>query len=84
MGKRKPSRRLEDLIVVANFAEVWLAKQGHSNHVGINYLEKIQAPTLQSLYGAALGAWTMSSSGRGFLVPSPRSSTAWPKVCRSS
>ncbi len=55
MGKRTPSRRLEDLLVVANFAEVWLAKQGHDNPVGINYLEKIQAPTLQSLYGAMLG-----------------------------
>ena len=55
MGKHEPSRRLEDLLVVANFAEVWLAKQGHANPVGINYLEKIQAPTLPSLYGAALG-----------------------------
>lgn len=54
MGKLKPSRRLEDLLVVANFVEVWLAKQGHSNPVGINYLEKIQAPTLPSLYGAML------------------------------
>lgn len=55
MGKLKPSRFLEDLLVVSNFAEVWLAKQGHANPVGINYLEKIQAPTLPSLYGAALG-----------------------------
>ena len=54
MGKLDPSRRLEDLLVVANFVEVWLAKQGHANPVGINYLEKIQAPTLPSLYGAAL------------------------------
>jgi nitronate monooxygenase len=54
MGKLKPSRRLEDLLVVGNFVEVWLAKEGHSNPVGINYLEKIQAPTLPSLYGAVL------------------------------
>ena len=54
MGKLKPSRRLEDLLVVANFIEVWLAKEGHANPVGINYLEKIQAPTLPSLYGAML------------------------------
>ena len=52
MGKLKPSRLLEDLLVVANFVEVWLAKEGHANPVGINYLEKIQAPTLPSLYGA--------------------------------
>lgn len=54
MGKLRPSRRLEDLLVVGNFVEVWLAKEGHTNPVGINYLEKIQAPTLPSLYGAAL------------------------------
>jgi len=54
MGKLKPSRRLQDLIVVANFVEVWLAKEGHSQPVGINYMEKIQAPTIASLYGSAL------------------------------
>ncbi len=55
MGKLRPSRRLEDLLVVGNFVEVWLAKEGHDNPVGINFLEKIQAPTLPSLYGAMLG-----------------------------
>jgi nitronate monooxygenase len=55
MGKMDPSRRLLDLLVVGNFVEVWLAKEGHDNPVGINYLEKIQAPTLPSLYGAMLG-----------------------------
>jgi len=54
IGKLKPSLRLQDLLVVSNFVEVWLAKEGHSNSVGINYLEKVQAPTLPSLYGAAL------------------------------
>jgi len=54
MGKLRPSRRLQDLLVVANFVEVWLAREGHDNPVGINYLEKIQAPTLPSLYGAML------------------------------
>lgn len=54
MGKLKPSRWLQDLLVVANFVEVWLAKQGHRSPVGINYLEKIQLPTLPSLYGAML------------------------------
>ncbi len=54
MGKLKPSRRLEDLLVVSNFVEVWLANEGRANPVGINFLEKIQAPTLPSLYGAVL------------------------------
>ncbi|MEX2133023.1 MAG: nitronate monooxygenase, partial [Acidimicrobiia bacterium] len=36
------------------FVEVFLAKEPHGNPVGINFLEKIQLPTLASLYGAML------------------------------
>lgn len=43
-----------ELTVVANFAEVFLAKEGHNGLVGINFLEKIQVPTLPSLFGAML------------------------------
>jgi nitronate monooxygenase len=50
----KPSNNATDLLVAANFVEVYLAKEGHSNPVGINYLEKIQAPTLPGIYGAML------------------------------
>ncbi len=45
---------LTELTVLANFAEVWLAKAGHAGQVGINYLEKIQVPTVAQLYGAML------------------------------
>ena len=45
---------LVELTVLANFAEVYLAKEGHDGRVGINFLEKIQLPTLPSLYGAML------------------------------
>jgi NAD(P)H-dependent flavin oxidoreductase YrpB (nitropropane dioxygenase family) len=48
------SQSLNELTVLANFAEIHLAKQGHSNPVGINLLEKIQVATLASLYGAML------------------------------
>ena len=54
MKRDRPSRNLEDLLVAANFVEVYLAKEGHPGPVGINYLEKVQAPTLPSLYGAML------------------------------
>ena len=54
MPSEEPSRHAEELLVAANFAEVWLAKQGHDAPVGINYLEKIQAPHLPSFYGAML------------------------------
>ncbi len=42
------------LIMLANFSEVFLAKEGHANPVGINLLTKIQMPNLASLYGAML------------------------------
>ena len=46
MVSHKPSKRTEELLVAANFVEVYLAKEGHGNPVGINFLEKIQVPTL--------------------------------------
>ena len=49
-----PSQEQVELVVVANFVEVFLAKEGHDGLVGINLLEKIQTPTLASLYGAML------------------------------
>lgn len=45
---------LNELTVLGAFVEVWLAKEGHSGVVGMNLLEKIQTPTLASLYGAML------------------------------
>ncbi len=54
MVSHRSSEATEELIVAANFVEVFLAKEGHKNPVGINFLEKIQVPTLPSLYGAML------------------------------
>jgi nitronate monooxygenase len=47
-------RSLQELTILANFVEVFLAKEGHDGLVGINYLEGIQLPNLYSLYGAML------------------------------
>lgn len=49
-----PASILTDLTVAGAFAEVFLAKEGHSGVVGINLLEKIQLPTLPTLFGAML------------------------------
>ncbi|MEO8480852.1 MAG: nitronate monooxygenase [Acidobacteriota bacterium] len=54
MHERYNSRELQELCILANFAEVTLAREGHANDVGINYLEKIQVPHLPSMYGAML------------------------------
>jgi nitronate monooxygenase len=61
----KPSRSLDELLVVSNFVEVFLAKEGHNGVVGINYLEKLQLPTLPSLYGAMLAGATCVLMGAG-------------------
>jgi nitronate monooxygenase len=65
LPSEKPSRHLEELLVAANFVEVFLAKQGHDGLVGINYLEKIQLPTLPSIYGAMLAGVTSVLMGAG-------------------
>lgn len=54
MPSLHPGAHFEALTVLANFVEVFLAKEGHSGLVGINYLEKIQLPTLPSIFGAML------------------------------
>lgn len=51
--------------VVANFCEVWLAKEGHTNPVGINLLEKIILPNMPSLYGAMLAGVDYVLMGAG-------------------
>ncbi len=43
-----------DLLVLASFVEVALAKSGHDGLIGINLLTKVQIPTVPTLYGAML------------------------------
>lgn len=54
MWTLQPSPALVELTVLASFAEVWLAREGHEGVVGTNLLEKIQLPHLATLYGAML------------------------------
>lgn len=49
-----PSRELIELTIVANFCQVWLAKDGHNGKVGVNFLEKLQMPHLYAIYGKLL------------------------------
>lgn len=48
------SPRFVEPVVLGAFVEVFLAKEGHKGLVGINLLEKIQLPTLPTLFGAML------------------------------
>jgi nitronate monooxygenase len=65
MVSHRSSVKTEELLVAANFVEVYLAKQGHNNPVGINLLEKVQVPTIPSLYGAMLASVDYVLMGAG-------------------
>jgi nitronate monooxygenase len=66
-----PSKIHDELNVVSNFVEVFLAREGHTNAVGINLLEKIQMPTMASLYGAMLAGVGVVIMGAGIPVQLP-------------
>ncbi len=65
------ARELIELCIVANFAEVYLAREGHDGPVGINYLEKIQLPVLPSIYGAMLAGVAAVLMGAGIPIRVP-------------
>lgn len=61
----RSSRAADELAVVGNFVEVWLAKEGHGGWVGINFLEKIQMATPAAAYGAMLAGVDAVLMGAG-------------------
>lgn len=65
------SREFIETCMVANFAEVYLARQGHNNPVGINYMEKLQLPHLASIYGAMLAGVDYVLMGAGIPMKIP-------------
>ncbi|MAF27046.1 MAG: 2-nitropropane dioxygenase [Gemmatimonadetes bacterium] len=71
MPAMRPGRHLAELLVTSNFVEIFLAREGHRGPVGINYLEKVQLPTLPSLYGAMLAgaAWILMGAGIPKTIP---------------
>jgi nitronate monooxygenase len=65
MFRRTVSRTRAQVTMMANFVEVWLAKEGHRGLVGINLLTKVQMPNLPSLYGAMLAGVDYVLMGAG-------------------
>src|SRR6202041_151334 len=71
MHQRTSPRKLVELCMVSNFVEVFLAKDGHKNPVGINFLEKVQMPHLASIYGAMLAGVGYVLMGAGIPLHIP-------------
>ncbi|MFY1659222.1 nitronate monooxygenase [Micromonospora sp. WMMD1274] len=64
-------RHAQQLTVVANFVEVFLAKEGHDGVIGVNYLEKIQTATPAAVYGAMLAGVDYVLMGAGLPTEIP-------------
>ena len=71
MHQKRDSRKLIELCMVSNFVEVLLAREGHDNPVGINFLEKVQLPHLASIYGAMLAGVGYVLMGAGIPLHIP-------------
>ncbi len=65
-----PSPMFIKLSICANFAAVWLAKEGHSRPISINYLEEIP-PHIYAIWGAMLAGVDYITVGAGipFQIP---------------
>jgi nitronate monooxygenase len=55
----------QQVLMLASFVEVTLAREGHNGMVGMNLLTKIQMPTLPTLYGAMLAGVDVIVMGAG-------------------
>ncbi len=71
MHQRVEPRKLIELCMVSNFVEVFLAREGHWNQVGVNFLEKVQLPHLASIYGAMLAGVGYVLMGAGIPLHIP-------------
>jgi nitronate monooxygenase len=71
MHQRLDPRKLVELCMVSNFVEVFLAREGHLNKVGVNFLEKVQLPHLASIYGAMLAGVGYVLMGAGIPMHIP-------------
>ena len=71
MHQKRDCRKLVELCMISNFVEVFLARKGHKNPVGINFLEKVQMPHLASIYGAMLAGVGYVLMGAGIPLHIP-------------
>jgi NAD(P)H-dependent flavin oxidoreductase YrpB (nitropropane dioxygenase family) len=65
MSTHRNVQRSQDLLVLAAYVEVALAKRGHEGVIGINLLTKVQIPTVPTLFGAILAGVDYVVMGAG-------------------
>ena len=71
MFNTDPPDLLISTVVCANYAYVWLAKEGHKNPVSINYLEKVAMPHIYAITGAMLAGVDFITMGAGIPLQIP-------------
>lgn len=65
MVSDRPAHATQELVIAAAFTAIHLAKDGHAGMVGLNLLEKIQTPTLFTMFGAMLAGVDVVLVGAG-------------------
>ncbi len=66
-----PPSHLIELAVAASFVFVFLAKEGHTNPISVNYLEKLQIAHIYHLTGAMLADVDLVTMGAGITLQIP-------------
>lgn len=65
MHRRQVTLQRQQVVMVASFVEVFLAREQHDGLVGVNLLTKVQLPNLAALYGAMLAGVHFVLMGAG-------------------
>ncbi len=60
-----------EVVVAAHFCEIFLAREGLEGKIGLNLMEKLQVPTLPSLFGAMIAGVDYVLMGAGIPVAIP-------------
>lgn len=67
-----PDPLLISLIICANYAFVYLAKEGHDNPISINYLQKVSMSLIYAITGAMLASVDEITIGAGIPIQIPK------------
>jgi len=66
-----PPRTLIELTICANYANVWLAKEGHAGEISVNNLTEIWMPLIYGITGVMLAGADFITMGAGIPLQIP-------------